>query len=297
MLETAVRRLVNGYRLPGRDVVVELASRLLARRQRLREGKVGAYRVHLDLGDTIQSQVYFGTYETENIALVKRILRPGDVFFDLGANIGHYSLVAAQVVGNSGEVHSFEPIPGNADILQRAIDENSIPNIVLNRAAVGARSGSLTLHIAADDLGNSGWASQVPSPRRPRQINVKMLSLDDYMLAAHLSSFRLLKIDVEGAEPEAFAGAARLLAQPDAPDILCEVNPFLLDRQGLDSRSMTACLAGYGYLLGRVGGLTPEGLDPERKIVTGVDLYCTKDSARLAELARRSRQRSEQPGR
>ncbi|HUV88134.1 MAG TPA: FkbM family methyltransferase [Anaerolineae bacterium] len=274
------RRFVSRSRLPGRYILAEVAAKLFAPPTGVVEANLGSYRVAFDFGDLIQRQVYFGLYDQAETELLRRILGSGDIFLDLGANVGYYSLIASQIVGPEGRVHAFEPIGQNARVLTRTIAENGISNITVNEVAVGAEAGSLDLFVPDGDIGNSGWASIVPSERRPRTITVEMVAIDDYLAAQSVDRVRLVKMDIEGGELNALRGMERLLRQADAPDLLCEVNPFLLEKLGLGAGSLGQLLDKRGYLLYEVGSSGLKAIDPHDEIVRQINVFGTKDVLR-----------------
>lgn len=273
-----VRRLLCRTGLPGRHVLAELAAKVFAPPTRMVEGNLGSYRLSFDFGDLIQRQIYFGLYDRAETELLSRVLGSGDIFLDIGANVGYYSLVASQIVGSEGRVHDFEPIGPNARALERTITENDITNITVNQVAVGAQLGSLDLFVPDGEIGNSGWASIVPSPRRSRTITVEQVAIDDYLSAQSVGRVDLVKLDIEGGESDALRGMARLLQRSDAPDLLCEVNPFLLGKLGLDAGALISLLDKYEYSLYEVASFGLKAIDPDDKFVRQINLFCTKEA-------------------
>jgi FkbM family methyltransferase len=235
------------------------------------EGQIAGFDFLFDFRDELQKLMYFGLYDQAETALVTRTLRAGDVFLDIGANVGYYSLHASRLVGETGQVHAFEPIAANVQRLLETAQRNGIRNVRVNQAAVGEAAGTLELHLGGEELGNSGWASVVPSQRRPNMLTVPMLAIDPYVVENNIRFIRLVKLDVEGAEPEVIAGMSSLLAGENAPDLLCEINPWLLERRGLDSTSITRPLAARGYRLSPVGSKAL--IDPSRPITRMTNLF------------------------
>ena len=281
-----VRRLAPLTWLPGRYVLAELVARLYTPQGGMLEGQVGTCRVLFDFRDLLQRQMYFGLYEQPETRLVQDVLDSGDLFLDVGANIGYYSLLAAQIVGAAGQVHAFEPMPQNVAALRHTMRENGITNIVVNQVAVGAGPGSLDLFVSDQEIGNLGWASIVPSGRRSRAVTVERMAIDDYLTSRSIGRVNLVKLDIEGGELDAFRGMRSLLAQSDAPDLLVEVNPDLLEKLGSDSRDLTRFIAGQGYALYRVELLALEPVISESKITKLANLFCTKVPERWRHLIR-----------
>ncbi|MCZ2112778.1 MAG: FkbM family methyltransferase [Anaerolineae bacterium] len=270
------RSVLSRTRLPGRYPMAELVAKLFAPADKLVEGRIGDFAYQFDFHDELQRQMYFGIYDQAEMALMSEILHPGDVFFDIGANVGYYSFQAASLVGDTGEVHSFEPIPENALKIQTAVERNKLENVHVNQVAVGESEGTLELYLGDEGLGNSGWASIVSSERRPRALSVRMLSIDHYVAENDIGPVRLIKMDVEGAEPEVIAGMKLLLERSDAPYLLCEVNPWLLERRGLDSTAITQPLAAHGYRLYPVETSAVTEIDPLQTISDLTNLFCRK---------------------
>jgi FkbM family methyltransferase len=206
-------------------------------------------RLFVDLSDhVIGLEIVRGSYETEGIQFVRSVLRPGDHAVDAGAHIGFFTMHMADAVGPGGRIHAFEPFPANADLLARSIAENRFESrVTLRRAAVGERVASATLTFPVETL-NSGGAYLLRDGTAPlgghRHAAVPVETLDAAALARPI---RLIKMDVEGAEPQVVAGARRLLAE-DRPTILSELHPQQLDRaSGVTADRFLAQMAALGY--------------------------------------------------
>jgi FkbM family methyltransferase len=282
LLEQSRKLVVRN--IPGKHLLSQIIARVLSPRNGSVIGQIGTYKIMLDLRDTIQQQIYFGIYEIIETKLIKKLIRPGCVFFDIGANVGYYSFLASKLVGTTGRVFAFEPIPGNMSDIQRNIQANAITNIFIHPLAVGSKSGTLILYTRENPLHNSGWASKVSTPRRQNKVEVRVVSLDDFIKSKGINSVHLMKMDIEGSELDALLGGKRLFTQKDAPDIICEVNPFLLGRQNLESRAITQCLADYGYSLFQLEHLS--SVRPDAPIAHLTNLYCTKNIANIESLRR-----------
>jgi FkbM family methyltransferase len=159
-------------------------------------------------------------------------LRAGMTFYDLGANIGFFSLLAARIVGSQGRVVAFEADPEVASRLREHVARNNFPWITVEQKAVWSEPG--TLSFARVDPGASPDRGQghVSVESGAECISVEAVSLDQYTGAAASPDF--IKCDVEGAEVEMFRGARRLLEQK-RPIVLIEMhspeNTALLSRE------------------------------------------------------------------
>lgn len=166
---------------------------------------------------------YVGDLDRKLTMVCRRLLRPGDTVLDIGANIGLVSLLASRLVGPQGRVHAFEPNPKMQDALTQMIQRNALGNVALHRFALGEQDGELELTIPQ---GNAGAASLVRTYGNlpSEHCKVPVHRLDDVLERVGLDAMRLVKIDVEGFEPEVFRGAPRLLSNQRADAILFEFN-------------------------------------------------------------------------
>lgn len=161
----------------------------------------------------------FGVYEFAVSQLVRQYLEPGDVFVDVGANIGYYSVIAAAAVGPSGTVYAFEPSARVRARLVRNVELNEMHQIKVRPEAVSDQSGVVRL-VEPQGLGNDGLA-YVQTGAGGAGVEVRAVRLDE-LLELCSSIPQLLKVDVEGGEPQVFLGAHGLLARSDAPSIIFE---------------------------------------------------------------------------
>lgn len=170
--------------------------------------------------------IYFGSYsEYDELHFVNRYLRPGDGFFDIGANVGIYSLLAAKIVGPSGTVHAFEPFPDNADRLEQNLRRNCFNQAFVHRLAVTDHAGEVEF-LADGDVSNRIVASRQEGHAT---IKVRCATLDD---ALPTRPYSMGKLDVEGAEPLALKGASSLLESGNPPVWQLEIDPGTLIRHG-----------------------------------------------------------------
>jgi FkbM family methyltransferase len=170
-----------------------------------------------------------GQWESFETALVQRLLRPGDVFLDIGANIGWYTLIAATIVGPTGRVHAFEPSHENFALLRRNVAHNRLRNVVLKNAAVADVSGRGTLFLSPDNLGDHRlYQSAQERPAEP----VQTVSLADYF-SKRSDKVRLIKLDTQGSEARIFAGMpANFMAEREIAALIIEYWPYGLAESG-----------------------------------------------------------------
>jgi FkbM family methyltransferase len=149
-------------------------------------------------------------------------LRPGATFFDIGANVGFVTLIAARLVGPTGRVVSFEPVPENVAAIRENLALNGIDWVDVRETAVSSHSGSANL-IVSDVSAFSRFANvSVPTGAR-ETIEVSVDSVDELLMVGSVPRPDVIKIDVEGAELQVIEGARHTLSEHQ-PVILCEVH-------------------------------------------------------------------------
>jgi FkbM family methyltransferase len=162
-----------------------------------------------------------GTGEVEVQDVLRHYLRPNMTFYDLGANIGFFSLLGARLVGAGGHVVSFEADPEIAGRLREHVKRNGFDWIDVEEKAVWSEHSSVMFARADPAASPDRGLGHVVNAQSPGAICVEAVSLDDYARTSHEPDF--IKCDVEGAEVEVFRGAARLLKEK-RPGILCEMH-------------------------------------------------------------------------
>jgi len=174
----------------------------------------------------IQQQLFwYGYYEKTLGDLVKKILQPGDVFLDIGANIGYFSLLAANKEPTS-KIISFEPVENLFQKLEKNISINNIRNITGLQVAIGEINEEKELFISApDNLGMSSF--QQPENYSGRKEKIRVINIDHWFKTARLSRVDLIKLDIEGSELAALKGMREVL-QNFKPMVIVEINPETL---------------------------------------------------------------------
>jgi len=193
-------------------------------------------------------KLYKNVTDKNEIQLLGKVLLPGMVVADIGANIGLYSERFSKIVGESGRIFAFEPDRTNFNLLQKRTRNYS--NIVNVNSAVGSISGISQLFLSTDlnvdhqmyDDGNGR-----------RSIDVGMTSLDDYFYKKINLDF--IKSDTQGFEFEVFKGGQNLLKEANAPKILFEYWPFGLINAGAKPSDLISLLKDYGYKLEIISGV------------------------------------------
>jgi FkbM family methyltransferase len=175
---------------------------------------------------------WLGTYERELQQHLIRTLKPGDCFFDVGANVGFFSLLASVLVGPAGRVVAFEPLPRNTELLRANLGLNAVTNVAVVEAAVAETAGTTVFAIAGSPSMGSMDAAQ--------GIEVPVVGLDELVEAGEVPIPAAIKMDVEGAESRALAGARKTL-ETHHPTIFLSTHGYRQHEECLN------LLAGLGY--------------------------------------------------
>ena len=187
-----------------------------------------------------------------NVTLLS-FLEPGDTFFDIGANVGWVTEKAAWLVGQRGQVHSFEPSPSTIRYLRRRVACMKLGNVVVNQFALGDAPGRLTLYEYAENYGgasslrNESWPGHQPVA----ETQVEIKKLDDYVQEQEneVTPIRLMKLDVQGAEIDVLHGATELISSPQRPVLFVEVERDANVAFGRCVDDLLRVITSFGYTM------------------------------------------------
>lgn len=245
-----------------REIVLKLSQkaviggpiRRLSRRVAwtIASGEAAGMRMHFPQN----LEFILGTTERPVQECLSKRLREGDVFYDVGANVGFFSLLASRRVGASGAVYALEPVASNAAAIRANALLNGVRNLRVFELAAGEASGVGELFVTTWDGGSSLVRSAIPSEEPVEARQVAVTPIDDLITALQLRPPTLVKVDVEGLELQVLRGMQRTLAS-HRPDILCEVDDST--QEGLEKRwrAVDAFLAGLGYEVSRLASAYP----------------------------------------
>ena len=203
-----------------------------------------------DVRDSIAREAFFtGRYEPQETLIFNRLVDAGSVVVDVGANWGYFTLLAAQRAGRNGRVLALEPNPGLFAQLRTNVMQNGFGNVTCLGVAAADQRGKIPF-IDAGSIGNSGLSRFARAAERPDFI-APTISLDSLLDQAALERVRLVKIDVEGAEPSVLAGMQRGIARRRYEHVLLEFHPWAFERpQAAFDRCVDGLWsAGYSGLL------------------------------------------------
>ncbi len=193
------------------------------------------------------------TYEPHVTSALTGLLRPGDTFLDVGANIGYFALLGAALVGPAGRVIAIEPNPHNCDLIGRSLEANGFAHVEIHPVALAEMAGTFALDVGGPNT--NGRLVEVDPGADPAWLTVEAVVADDYL--GELERLDVIKMDIEGAEPRALEGLAGLV-RVHRPVILTEFSPALIaETSHVTPEAFLRRLAEWGYelsILGRDGG-------------------------------------------
>jgi FkbM family methyltransferase len=198
-----------------------------------------------EVGRMLYTDGHFDPYET---SAVRQLVRKEWVCFDIGANVGYYSLLLSRLCS---KVYSFEPMPHTYSRLVRNLELNGVQNVTTFCQALGSSHGQLTM---TNSSGNSTGTAHISAAG---DFAVKVSTVDEMVDSMQIQRLDFIKSDVEGYECEVLKGGSRTF-QRFRPVILVEVNATMLSEFGATSNELVNLLRGWSYDLYIVGrqGLT-----------------------------------------
>lgn len=190
---------------------------------------------------------WLGTYESEKQRAFVKEITEGMTVYDVGANVGFYSLLAARCVGDSGRVYAFEPLPANVAYLRRHVQMNQLHQVDVHPVAVSDARGPVRFA-----PGDNRAVGQITLGGA---LEVQSVTLDDFVFNEGNRPPQVIKIDVEGAEELVLEGARRILRE-------CQPVLFLATHGTAVHRQCCERLTNFGYtcegILGEPADTTDE---------------------------------------
>jgi len=241
----------------------------------------GIYQIDgfkLKKGRTTRLPILTGESEPSQTELMKKIVKPGMIVFDLGANFGWFSLVLSKLVGSSGRVYSFEADPTLTDILKENIELNNLSNISVQSMAVSNKEGvsKFSLNKSYDTRNQLDSISNSENT-----INVKVISLDEFCKKEKLKKVDFIKMDIEGSEPKALEGMKKIISDNPQIKIITEFNQNAMSDVGSSPEYLINLLHDAGFIIEEIIEKTPGKLKKinkdellEKKVC---NCYCFKN--------------------
>jgi FkbM family methyltransferase len=182
-----------------------------------------------------------GDYEPEVSALMRSLLRSGMTFVDAGANVGYYTLLAADLVGETGHVYAFEPDQDSYAYLVMNVSSNRITQATVHRKALAETPGTRAFTPSAWE---GGYVSTRPTSSQ--SVRVETESLDHFFRGEGWPPVHLIKLDVEGAEASVLAGMGEVIER-NPLQLVMEFNLATIRRAGGTPDQLCRTLRGLGF--------------------------------------------------
>lgn len=167
-----------------------------------------------------------GEFEPLQTKLFLESLTEGMTVFDIGANVGYYTVLASKMVGAKGKVYAFEPDPNSVKLLKKNIMLNNYRNVIVVPHAVGRKDGAAILSI---DEANPG-ESYLGGNGSNRQMIVRAIALDSFVHKRKITNVDVVKMDVEGGEVDVLSGGKSFFRKQEKLTLFTECNPRALMR-------------------------------------------------------------------
>ena len=189
----------------------------------------------------------FKIYEPNQTEIVKKYVHEGDIVIDIGAHVGYYTLLMAQLVGENGKVYSFEPDPVNFQLLKKSVEINGFENVVLIQKAVSNITDKVKLFLGDDDSAiNRIYDAKLGDAKE--SIDVESVTIDEYFKEDdELVNF--IKIDSEGSEVKIINGMKQFLSRNQELVMMTEFFPFLIKKSGDEPNQYLKSLEEFGFSL------------------------------------------------
>ena len=252
-LDRRIFRALKGTRLQHEYMSLNRRiCRAIASTRRYAVNIPGCGTMYLNKVDLVNLYLYYyRTWEPGLSGIAAHALRSGDIFVDVGANIGYYTLLASNIVGAQGQVIAIEASPSVFQTLEQHVQINGRTNIQLFNIVATDVPGEMKIYKGPGD--NVGTSSTLPGDRHQFEAQVPALPLDTLLDGVDLSRVKCVKIDVEGGEYQVIAGMSKSIAAlPAGVTVLLEVAVAHLRTLDYDLDRLLNPFTNQGFQLFRV---------------------------------------------
>lgn len=212
------------------------------------------YKLFLEFVDDSFEIYYHGLYEEEETSIIKKIVKEQMNVLDIGANIGYFSLMMANLIGPKGKVYAFEPNPKMFLRLKKNLEINPSysDQIEINQLALGNMEGIAKLFCPPPGLEGLGGLRNTKRIPIDKTINVNVITLDKYVKEHNIKKIDFIKLDVEGGEYDVIKGAEDTLTK-NHPIILFEAEEKNIAPYDYHVFEVIDYLKNNGYVVEKIG--------------------------------------------
>jgi len=240
-----------GEKIPGladHHVTYKIAD-MLVKRITSENGVFEIEGFKMKRGRTTRYMVLTGEYEEGLMVLMKKEIKLGMNVFDLGANIGVFTLLASKLVGESGHVFSFEPEPYLFKVLKENINLNNLNNVSVYQTAISDKVGTTNFSINLEQDGDNRLNSKTMNVNN---LKVKTTTIDEFCKENSLK-IDFLKLDIQGSEPKALKGMKQTLTSSTNIKIVTEFFPSAMRDTNSSPEEYLSNLEKYGFKIMKIG--------------------------------------------
>lgn len=260
------------HRIIGEKMIITRSKYNFLVKLRVMDYLVGGY---MHLGETNPLETY----------VVRKLLHKGDIFFDVGAHLGWYTLNASQVVGRKGKVYAFEPNPSVASWLGENCQLNNLKNVSIIKAPVADSVAAVDFWVGESDaLGSLSKANAIRgSTREAKKIKIISTTLDSFIKQRRIRKVKIIKIDVEGADLLVIKGGKNFLKR-QAPYLIVEVFGLTWEKDRDRDKDIFSYLSRLGY---KAYEFVPQGLRLIQKNSLSpqvINIFFAKDDRGLKQM-------------
>jgi FkbM family methyltransferase len=213
---------------------------------------VQGIKMYVDTKDTGVAPflLQWGVYEKEETALFKKVVKRGMTIVDIGANIGYYTLLAASLTGDKGQVFAFEPDPQNFALLSENVALNGYKNVIPIQKAISNEPGRAKLFLDKTNLGAHSLSEA--NVKVENMITVDVTSLDEFFNSLNCK-IDIVKMDVQGSEMKVLDGMIGIIDANEDLVILTELWPVGLKNAGSSAEVFLEKITKFGFAIYQVG--------------------------------------------
>lgn len=235
----ALRKLYRRVAMAGTHREIELS------------GQVGKFYTPTP---AVEEMVVLMAKEKDYLLGFLQELKRGDIFWDIGGNIGIYSIFSAHRIGQGGKVFSFEPEKKNRTLLERNLKLNQLSNVTSLPYALGDEDGEAILYPSAGaSIGKHSLIFRTDKKLKPQGLAVPLRKGDSLVQQGQIPPPTVVKLDVEGGELKVLRGMTETLRHPALRFIQCEVHLKVLKMAGLDPAEVETIFKQSGFAISTGG--------------------------------------------
>ncbi len=192
----------------------------------------------------VSSALALGIYENYETEIFKNTLKKGMTLVDIGANIGYYTVLAADIIGETGKIISFEPDEQSMDIFKKNIISNKFKNVSYVEKALSDKKGTILFYPSDENRGDN----RIYDPGDGRKyVEVETITLDEYL--PQDTKVDIIKMDIQGGEYLALVGMEKTILRSESLTIFAEFWPKGIMETGKSPEEFLKKLKGYGFSL------------------------------------------------